>query len=82
MTTSAGILFKEPEATLWAEIILPLAVPTTYTYAVPENMASRTISGCRAEVIFGQNKKYAGIIKSNHYTKACLSNQIHFKCAG
>ncbi len=50
--------------TLWAEVILPLAIPKTYTYAVPKHLQAKTQPGCRAEVVFGKNKKYAGIIKS------------------
>lgn len=51
-------------AVLWAEVILPLAVPKTYTYSVPSHLQDRVVKGCRAEVVFGKNKKYAGIIKS------------------
>lgn len=47
----------------YAEIILPLALPNTYTYAIPENLITLAKPGCRAEVVFGKNKKYAGIIK-------------------
>ncbi len=47
----------------FAEVILPLALPTTYTYAVPENFADKIKIGCRVEVILGKNKRYAGIIK-------------------
>ena len=47
----------------FAEIILPLALPTTYTYAVPENFAGKIKIGCRVEVVLGKNKRYAGIIK-------------------
>lgn len=49
---------------VWAEIILPLAVPKTYTYAVPQHLSGSVKTGCRAEVVFGKNKRYAGIIKS------------------
>ncbi|MEO6456622.1 MAG: primosomal protein N', partial [Ginsengibacter sp.] len=49
---------------LWAEIILPLAIPKTYTYKIPEHLIKKTIEGVRAEVVFGKNKKYAGIVKS------------------
>lgn len=49
---------------MWAEVILPLAIPKTFTYAVPEHLVSKVKQGCRAEVVFGKNKKYAGIIKS------------------
>ena len=47
----------------FAEVILPLALPTTYTYAVPENFTGKIKIGCRVEVVLGKNKRYAGIIK-------------------
>ncbi|MEO8720600.1 MAG: primosomal protein N' [Ginsengibacter sp.] len=53
----------------WVEVILPLAIPKTYTYAVPEKLITKTKIGCRAEVVFGKNKKYAGIIKSIAHDK-------------
>ncbi|MEO6819151.1 MAG: primosomal protein N', partial [Ginsengibacter sp.] len=65
--------------TTWIEVILPLAVPQTYTYAVPQAMEKKIKTGCRVEVVFGKNKKYAGIIKSisknapEFETKAILS---------
>jgi primosomal protein N' (replication factor Y) (superfamily II helicase) len=49
---------------LWIEVILPLAIPKTYTYSVPSSMQKKIKTGCRVEVVFGKNKKYAGIIKS------------------
>ena len=55
--------FNEPTSGYWAEIILPLALPNVYTYSVPLNMIAAAHPGCRAEVLFGKNKKYAGIIK-------------------
>ena len=55
--------FNEPTSGYWAEIILPLALPNVYTYNVPVNMVAAAQPGCRAEVLFGKNKKYAGIIK-------------------
>lgn len=63
------ILFKTEEANIWAEVILPLALPTTYTYSIPQAFAAKAIPGCRAEVIFGKNKKYAGVIKKVHTVK-------------
>ena len=51
------------EYACFAEVILPLALPTTYTYAVPENFAGKIKIGCRVEVVLGKNKRYAGIIK-------------------
>ena len=51
-------------AAMFAEVILPLALPTTYTYAVPPIFADKIKQGCRVEVVLGKNKRYAGIIKS------------------
>lgn len=47
----------------WIEVILPLAIPKTYTYSVPATLITKIKIGCRTEVVFGKNKKYAGIIK-------------------
>lgn len=47
----------------WIEVILPLAAPKAYTYSVPEALRTDVKIGCRVEVVFGKNKKYAGIIK-------------------
>ena len=55
--------FNEPTSGYWAEIILPLALPNVYTYSVPLKLVAAAQPGCRAEVLFGKNKKYAGIIK-------------------
>jgi len=49
---------------LFAEIIIPLALPKTYTYAIPTEMQSLAIPGVRVEVSFGRQKRYSGIIKS------------------
>lgn len=47
----------------WAEVILPLAVPVVYTYSIPEQFWKNIYPGIRVEVIFGKNKRYAGLIK-------------------
>ena len=49
---------------MYAEIILPLALPKTYTYSIPLEMHEAAIPGVRVEVVFGKQKRYAGIIKS------------------
>ncbi|MEO7265835.1 MAG: primosomal protein N' [Ferruginibacter sp.] len=59
------ILFPEEIYTSWVEVILPLALPTIYTYALPASMIEKAIIGCRAEVVL-KNKKYAGIIRTLH----------------
>ena len=47
----------------YATVILPLALPVTYTYSVPEIFADKIKPGCRVEVVLGKNKRYAGIVK-------------------
>jgi primosomal protein N' (replication factor Y) len=64
MNKGNEIQFADDSSGFWAEIILPLALPTTYTYAIPDRFLQKAIPGCRAEVVFGKQKKYAGIIKS------------------
>ena len=49
---------------LFAEIIIPLALPKTFTYEVPEPMQELALQGVRVEVSFGKQKRYSGIIKS------------------
>ena len=53
---------------LFAEIIIPLALPLNYTWRIPEHLASAAKKGCRVEVQL-RNKKYAGIIKTLHQVK-------------
>ena len=66
MLPTENILFNNPSSGFWAEVILPLAVPTTYTYSIPVGLIERARCGCRVEIIFGKKKKYAGIIKTIH----------------
>ena len=47
----------------YCEVIIPLALPTTYTWAVPDHLLTGAKIGVRVEVQL-RNKKYAGIIKS------------------
>ncbi len=64
MHTENEIQFADDSSGFWADIILPLALPTTYTYAIPTAFLQKAMPGCRVEVVFGKQKKYAGIIKS------------------
>jgi primosomal protein N' (replication factor Y) (superfamily II helicase) len=78
LTNNTNILFAEPASGLWAEIILPLALPINYTYTIPVELTDKVKPGCRAEVEL-KNKKYAGIVKSilttqpPYQTKAILN---------
>jgi primosomal protein N' (replication factor Y) len=65
MTELNEIEFISEEPTHWANIILPLALPQVYTYSLPAHLVKQAIPGCRVEVVFGKNKKYAGVIKAS-----------------
>lgn len=54
--------------TVFADIILPLALQQTYTFSVPEEMIAQLKTGLRVEVQFGRNKHYTGIVKRLHGT--------------
>jgi primosomal protein N' (replication factor Y) (superfamily II helicase) len=56
-----------PAHGIFAEVILPLAVPKPYTYAVPEEMVAAVRPGLRVEVEFGGNKRYAGLVSRLHH---------------
>lgn len=53
-----------PANRLYAEVIIPLALPKNYTWEIPEQFQSAAQPGIRVEVVLGKNKKYSGIIKS------------------
>src|SRR6185312_17281237 len=53
---------------MYAEVIIPLAVPRNYTWSVPEQWRASLRPGCRVEVEL-RNKKYAGIVKRLHEEK-------------
>ena len=63
MDKNTNILFTEPSSGLWAEVILPLALPQTYTYSIPLHLVEKVKPGCRAEAEL-KNKKYAGVVKA------------------
>lgn len=48
---------------LFAEVIIPLALPKNYTWAIPVHLQEQAQPGMRVEVMLGKTKKYAGIIK-------------------
>jgi primosomal protein N' (replication factor Y) len=50
----------------FADIILPLAIPKTYTYRIPQNMEGFIEVGSRVTVPFGKNKLYTGIVDRIH----------------
>ncbi|PHI20821.1 primosomal protein N' [Lewinellaceae bacterium SD302] len=52
--------------TVYAEILLPLALAKTYTYTVPEEFVSQLRPGIRVEVQFGRKRHYTGIVFRLH----------------
>lgn len=48
---------------LFAEVIIPLALPRNYTWSIPEEFSKLAVPGMRVEVSL-KNKRYAGIIKN------------------
>lgn len=50
---------------LFAEVLIPLALPKNYTWSIPGELAEKVCPGVRVEVAL-KNKKYAGIIKLLH----------------
>lgn len=59
----------EQEHSHFAEVIIPLALPTNFTWAIPAELLESVKPGCRVEVVLGKNKKYAGIVKRIHQDK-------------
>lgn len=47
---------------MYAQILLPLAVGTTFTYTVPPELAARVKPGVRVVVQFGARRYYTGIV--------------------
>lgn len=54
---------------MYAEVIIPAALPKNYTWSVPAHLLETAKVGCRVEVNLGKSKKYAGIIKRLHDEK-------------
>ena len=57
---------------MFAEIIIPLALPKNYTWSVPPDLEKQVLPGCRVEVVLGKNKKYAGVVKATHHEKPII----------
>jgi primosomal protein N' (replication factor Y) len=54
---------------LFAEVIIPLALPRNYTWSVPVPLREQIKPGVRVEVVLGKNKRYAGVVKRLHSEK-------------
>jgi len=50
----------------FCEVIVPLALPHTFTYSIPEHLQEQLTVGCRVEVEFGKRKRYSAVVKAIH----------------
>ena len=68
LTTKGTLDFSPGSVDLFAEVIIPLALPTNYTWFVPQEFRANLHRGSRVEVEL-KNKRYSGIIKTLHQNK-------------
>lgn len=59
---------------MYAEIIIPLALPKNYTWEIPSTLLDQVMIGIRVEVMLGANKRYAGIVKKIFTEKPAAFN--------
>lgn len=59
---------------LYADLILPLPLQNTYTYAIPSDMEGSIHRGCRVVVQFGAKKVYTAIVTKIHDHKPDFDN--------
>ncbi len=59
---------EDASAGVFADVIIPLAVPRTYTWSIPERLKEQVKVGVRVEVEL-RKKRYAGVIKQLHHHK-------------
>ena len=50
----------------FVEVILPLPLPTTYTYSVPQELQGKVQAGCRVSVPLGTKNHYTAMVASTH----------------
>ena len=50
----------------YTDLILPLPLPGSFTYRVPEEMAGKLKPGCRVVVQFGNRKLYTALVRNLH----------------
>lgn len=59
---------------LYADVILPLPLQDTYTYAIPQDYEGRVCRGCRVVVQFGAKKVYTAIVVNVHDQRPDFDN--------
>lgn len=50
----------------FADVILPLPLPGTFTYSVPQEFNGTIVPGCRVTVPLGKNKSYTALVSELH----------------
>ncbi|HRY32441.1 MAG TPA: primosomal protein N' [Bacteroidales bacterium] len=51
----------------YVDVLLPLPLPGTFCYAVPEELTDQVEAGKRVEVQFGRNRVLSGLVKHIHH---------------
>ncbi len=51
---------------MFCEVILPLHLPSSYTYRIPQDLQGKVAVGCRVAVQFGKKKIYSGLVTELH----------------
>jgi primosomal protein N' (replication factor Y) len=67
-TDSSPLFVEAVNQKVYAEVIIPLALPQNYTWSVPQHLQLNVQQGSRVEVQL-KNKKYSGIVKAVHSNK-------------
>ena len=65
---TSPLLIPDAKQFVFAEVIIPLALPKNYTWAVPSEFQQKVSVGSRVEVQL-KNRKYSGIVKTIHGNK-------------
>ena len=50
----------------FADVILPLPLPGTFTYSIPQELEGRVLPGCRVTVPLGTKKSYTALVATVH----------------
>lgn len=50
----------------FVDVILPLPLPGTFTYSIPEELKGKVFPGCRVTVPFGKKVTYTALVASLH----------------
>lgn len=56
---------------MFVDVILPLPLPGTFTYSVPEGMRESVLPGCRVTVPLGKSKEYTALVTAIHEEVEC-----------